>query len=308
MRAIFIVLLAVLACATEEIMEPTPPEEFIRGFLEAIKEKKTVEDLKKCMTNMDPIFEKVRKALELFLKLTFPDILEGLKILKQAFDELKKMLDPCLKDFPQFQKLLKAIKEASLVNIAYKILWNAKTFIKDIQDAIEAFKKLDLYKAGKCIGDILEKVFLERMMSSTSNITLFIQGFLEGIHENKGIEELLKCLEKCEHIMEEIKQAFILLKKFTLEDILAGLSLLFEAFKELHELLEPCLGNFPQFKKLLIALVNVDISKVIAKIMADPFGFLSDIIDCYNSLMRGDYKKAGVDVGDFLYKLFLKDR
>jgi tetratricopeptide (TPR) repeat protein len=306
MRAVFILILAVLACATEEVVAPNP-EDFIKGFLEAIKEKKTVEDLKKCMTNMDPIFEKIKKALALFMKLTFPDILEGLKILKAAMEELHKMLEPCLKEFSQFQKLIKAIKEASLVNIAYKILWNAKTFIKDIQDAIEAFKKMDLYKAGKSIGDILYRVFLERLNNyEASGMVLFIEGFLKGIHEKQTIEELLKCIEKAEHIWIEIKKAFELLKKFTLPAILEGLSILFKAFKELHDILHPCLDNYPEFHKLLHEIINADIFKIIAKIMSDPIGFFAEIIEAYNSIMKGDYKKAGEDVGDLLYKQFLK--
>lgn len=313
MKAILIFFLTVLACSAyvqeielSQLSSVAPnPEDFIRGFLEAIHEKKGVEDLKKCMTKMEPIFEKVKKALELFLKLTFPDIVEGLKLLKEAFDELKKMLEPCLEGFTQLQLLLKKIKEASLVNLAYKILANAKTFIKDITDCIEAFKKLDLYTAGKCIGDIMLKLFLERGYN-VNPLQLFIEGLLLGIKEEHTIEDLLKCIKNSEQILAKIQKAIELISKFTLESLLEGLSLLFEAIKDIHEMLEPCLGNFPQFKKLIEAIIKSEINKIIAKILANPFGYITIVVDCYKAFIAGDFKRAGKDIGEILFKLFLE--
>eukprot|EP00831_Metopus_contortus_P067665 TRINITY_DN603_c0_g1_i11.p1 TRINITY_DN603_c0_g1~~TRINITY_DN603_c0_g1_i11.p1 ORF type:complete len:113 (-),score=37.12 TRINITY_DN603_c0_g1_i11:23-361(-) len=80
----------------------------------------------------------------------------------------------------------------------------------------------------------------------------FMEGFLKGIREVKSIEDLLKCMKHSEEIIEKIKKAISLIRKFSIESILEGFSMLFEALYQLEEMLMPCLEGFDQFKNCLL--------------------------------------------------------
>jgi len=281
-----------------------PPYDFIKGFLVGIHETKKVEDLLKCIKNLDSIIAKIKEALEYFMKLTFDDLIKGFKLLTEALHELEQMLQPCLDGFKQIQKLMEAIKNLNIIKIVTKILLNPGAFIHDVQDCIESFKKMDLYTAGKDIGDILYRLFISR---SVNNIPIvdFLSGLLKGIHETKSIEDLISCAKNAEPILEKIKIALDLIKKMTIESLLEGLTMLFEAFLELEEILRPCLVQFTQFKKLIDAIVHADINKLIQKIIQNAFQFIADIMDAIHAFEAKEMSRAGKDLGDVLYKLFL---
>ena len=283
--------------------QANPGFDFVKGFLEGIHETKKVEDLEKCLKDINQIIEKIKVALEYFMKMTFDDLVKGFKLLIEAIKDLEAMLKPCLEGFNQVKKLLEAITHADILKIIGKIIVNPGAFIHDIKDCIEAVKKLDMYTAGKDLGDILYRLFLTR--ATVEPLQAFLEGFLKGIHEVKSIDDLIKCIGEANKIIERIMAALELIKKFTIESLLQGLTLLFDSIFDLEEMLRPCLSEFTQFRKLIEAMMNSDINELIQKIIQNAFQFIADIIDCIQSFEKGDYVQAGKDLGDILYKLFL---
>jgi cellobiose-specific phosphotransferase system component IIA len=294
-------ILRMLFLTTAEV----DPYDFVKGFLEAIHETKTVEDLKKCLTDINPIIEKIKLALELFLKMTFDDIMKGMKILIEALHDLEEMLKPCLNEFKQVQKLMDAVKNINIIKVVTKILMNPGAFINDVKDCIESLKSQNFYQAGKDIGDILYRLFLTRRQFDPKPIVDFSNGFLKGIHEIKSVDDLVKCVKEADHILENIQKALELIKTLNIEKMLEGLTMLFEALYDLEEMLRPCLGEYSQFRKLVEAIMNMDINEVVQKIVANTFQFIADIVDCIQAFQRSNFVQAGRDLGDIMYRLFL---
>lgn len=309
MKGLVIFLVLVAAClAKNEVAAPRadPAIEFIKGFLEGIHETKPVEDLLKCLKNIDPIIEKIKKALEYFMKMTFNDILKGLQLLKEAMEDLYKVLQPCLEGFKQIKKLMEALKNVDLVKIVLKILANPLAFINDVKNCIEALKNLNMFVAGKCIGDILYRLFLARELQS-SPIIDFVTGFLLGIHEERTVEDVIKCMKNADQILDKIKIAIKMIVSGNIDNIIKGISMLFEALLELEQMLKPCLEGFVQFKKLMNKIAHAKIMDVVMKILQDPAPYMEDFFDCLDALENEDFKQAGQDIGDILYRLFLVD-
>lgn len=130
---------------------------------------------------------------------------------------------------------------------------------------------------------------------------------MKGIRETKTVEDLIKCMKSADQIIEKIKSALTLIKTLNVESMLQGLSMLFESIFEIEEMLRPCLTEFAQFKKLLEAMQNVDMNKIVQKIIMNAFQFIADIIDCISYLEKQNYSRAGAALGDIMYKLFIDD-
>eukprot|EP01022_Parablepharisma_sp_SALTPOND_P018570 TRINITY_DN304_c0_g1_i8.p3 TRINITY_DN304_c0_g1~~TRINITY_DN304_c0_g1_i8.p3 ORF type:complete len:467 (-),score=106.78 TRINITY_DN304_c0_g1_i8:39-1439(-) len=286
--------------------QENPAIDFIKGFLIGIHEKKSVDDLLKCVKNMDEIFAKIRTALEYIMKLTFNDVVKGLQILMDAMKDFEKMLEPCLEGFNQLKKLMEAIKNWDLIKLAWKIIRNAGAFIHDINDCIESLKNQKFLEAGKDVGDILYRLFLSRL-ETDNKVVDFLKGFLEGLNEKGDINELLKCVKNIEHIIDKIIEALEYIKKKDPTNLIKGLTMLFEAITELMNILKPCSDGFEQIKKLFEAIQHIDIVKLVFKILANPGPYIQDVMDCIDSFKRGDFHRAGKDLGDFLYRLFVTE-
>ena len=309
---VFLVILAFTAiCAAAPLeldIEPSiPPVDFVKGFLQGIHETKQIEDLMKCLQNMDQIFAKIKEALDHMLKFSIEEIITGLKLLKEAMFDFMNMLTPCMSEFEQLKKLAEAMKNWNFAKIAVKIMANAFVFLKDIKDAMTAFHNKDHETVGKCIGDIMYRIFLEREDMDETTISDFLKGFLEGLNETGDINELLKCATNLEHIIGEILKAFELISKMTLQNIIQGVIILIQAVREFMDVLKPCSAGFQQIKKLMEALKNVNFMKVALKIFGEIGYYFKLVKGFMDAIKASDYHTAGKDLGTFLYKLFLTD-
>jgi molecular chaperone GrpE (heat shock protein) len=285
--------------------DENPAIEFIKGFLVGIHEPKSVDDLMKCIKNMDSIFTMIREALGHIMKLSFEEVVTGLKILMEAMKQFHEMLAPCLDGFQQLKKLMEAMKNWDLVKIAWKIISQAVAFIHDIKECIESLQTQKFNQAGKDMGDILYRLFLSRVEPKDNKIVDFLAGFLEGLNEKGDINELMKCVKNLEQVIDKIMQALEFIKLKDPANIIKGLTLLLQAVTELLNILKPCSDGFEQIKKLLAAFSHIDIIKLAFKILANPGPFIQDVMNCIEFFKSGNLHGAGKNLGDFLYRLFL---
>jgi len=310
MKGLLVLLAIVAVCVADTRISFAPQGDgvdfvaFIKGFLEGINEKGDINKLLQCIKGGEEIVQKIITAINYLKNMNFENIIKGLTLLFEAIKQLLEMLKPCMEGFDQLKKLLNAIAHVDIKKIALKILTHPTEFLKDITKAIECFGKGDLFCAGKCIGDLLRMMFLSARVQAEP-IADFLTGFLKGIHEVKNIDDLLKCIRSADPILEKIQKALELIKTLNVESMLEGLTMLFEAMFELEEMLRPCLEEFSQFRKLIEAIMNLNIDEVVQKIIANAFQFLADIIDCIQAFQRKNYNQAGRDLGDIMYRLFL---
>ena len=87
-----IVLLLVAAVSAEIINAENelkgPATEFITGLLKGLNEEKSIEHLKDCMKNIDEILIKIKEAFDLIKKMTYHDIINGIKIIIEIYNNL----------------------------------------------------------------------------------------------------------------------------------------------------------------------------------------------------------------------------
>ena len=313
MKGILIFLAAIAICMANThlthtdfaVEEPTASfVDFVKGFLQGINENGDINKLMQCIKNGEDIMAKIKEALQAIAKKDIMNIIKGVTLLIDAIQQLMHSLQPCMEGFNQLKKLFEALQHVDIKKIAMKIFMNLSDFISDVVTAIACFQSGDLQCAGKNVGDILRRLFLSRAEVGEP-IVDFITGFLLGIQEKKTIEDLLECMKDADKIMEKIMQAIKLIVKLKLEDMLKGVSMLFEAILELEIMLRPCMAEFTQLQKLKDAIAHANILAIVMKIMRNPGPYIQDFNDCLEAFENGDYKEAGQDIGDILFRIFL---
>lgn len=135
----------------------------------------------------------------------------------------------------------------------------------------------------------------------------FIKGFMEGLNEQGDINKLVGCIRDADAIIQEIIQALELIKTREIMDIIEGISKLVKAVKKIIEMLQPCSEGFKQFKKLMEALKNFDIQKLVIKILSNIEKIIGLIKDCIAGFKNKDFYAAGKNLGSLLFILFLSD-
>ena len=136
----------------------------------------------------------------------------------------------------------------------------------------------------------------------------FLNGFLEGINTKGDINKILDCVKGGEGIIEKIIEAlnyFIHIDINHLEDLIKGIKLFIEAIKEIGKVIEPCSKSFEEVMKIINAIISTNIFKLVMKIITNAPVFIHDVTDAIDSFNKGNYRQAGKDIGDIIYKLFL---
>eukprot|EP00829_Urostomides_striatus_P017403 TRINITY_DN5_c0_g1_i6.p1 TRINITY_DN5_c0_g1~~TRINITY_DN5_c0_g1_i6.p1 ORF type:complete len:649 (-),score=257.56 TRINITY_DN5_c0_g1_i6:28-1974(-) len=281
--------------------------DFVKGFLEGIKETTDPEKLLKCAHTGEELIKKIVEALKLIKTMIPTKVLEGVKLLIAALTELFHMLKPCTEGYEQLKKLITALSHVSIPKVVAKILAHPGEFVKHITDIIEAIVKKDHLKAGKSLGELLFQLFLSAM-DAEDHFVMFLKGFLEGIKETADPEKILKCATTGEELLKKIVEALKLIKTMIPTKVMEGVKQLIACLTELFHMLKPCVEGYEQLKKLITALTHVSIPKVVAKILAHPGEFIKHITDIIEAVVKKDHTKAGLSFGELLYQLFLAFR
>ncbi len=291
----------------EMVDETTPFGEFMLGFLEGLKVQGETKKILECVKGGEDIIAKITEAVNYLKNIDIShidELIKGIQMLISAASDIYNLIKPCTSGFEELQKLFEAIKNFDIYQIAWKLIANAFAFYADIQGAIEAFSNSNFAAAGKNVGDILYKLFLESAQASNM-VYDFIKGLFEGLNEKGNVSKVLECLKNAEPIITDIMRAIDMISYFTYKNITEGVMLLVSAVTKLIQILTPCTEGFTQLEKLLDALANVDIMKLVTRIMMNPSAFIKDITDCIASFNSGDYEGCGKSLGDILFRLFL---
>jgi phage-related protein len=136
----------------------------------------------------------------------------------------------------------------------------------------------------------------------------FIHGFLDGLNVKGDINKILECIKGGEGVIEKIIEALNYLIHIDIkhmEDIIKGVMMLVEAIQEIYKIIQPCISSFEEIKKIFEQIISTNIMKIVWRIIANAGQFIGDIKDAIASFAKGDFKQAGHDLGDIVYRLFL---
>lgn len=292
------ILLAVLLVAAVNATD------FMVGLLKGIGESGNSTDLNKCVKNLTKPLHDIHAALEIMKKVSAQTLAKGLPMLFRAINHIFVTIKACTEGFETLQKLISAMVHPDIRKIVSKIVANPKQFQHDVTSALTAFNSGKYSAAGKAVGDMLKLVFLSSSEMLGSDATDFLKGFVEGIGETGDVEKLAKCLKDLQSIFEKIKSALSVLKHINLENLVKGLTTLFEAINSLFTMLKPCADGFEKINKLIKALAKPKIRKIAMEIAMHPTQFLQDVNSAVTCFNNKDYHCSGKSIGDMFKIMF----
>jgi len=135
----------------------------------------------------------------------------------------------------------------------------------------------------------------------------FLRSFLKVINEARGVEELQRCISNGDEIFTLLKKALEEMSSGDTYRLKVGLMHFFNGIRELLYMLSPCMQRFTILKKLEGAMHNIDIDKIIRKIIIntrDVFKFINQGKSC---MQYGDYKCVGENIGKMICIFILND-
>jgi len=313
---LFIALFIVCATYGLEIREPKvtldPYIDFVEGFLTGLNEKGDVNQLLKCVKNIEPLFYDIMEALSLILKLDLKDIMEGLSQLINAIREIIDILTPCSEGFEQLKKFGEAIRNVNLNKIIAKIIQNIAAFIKDIMECFNDYNDKDYYDFGKDLGDIMFRLFLQEATPEFEfdDFVKFVEGLLEGMGHGQKFKDIENCLEQFPEIYKEVAEAIKLIKELDWKNIFKlyqAIIKLIDAVKKVFAAIKPCSTAPHEIEEMINKLLHINLEKLLQKIISNSASLIVDFMQAVQSLKDKKFLDAGKKLGDILYLLVFKD-
>ncbi len=301
-------ILFIFLLQTDTVTDVNSFIEFIHGFLEGLNVKGDIKKVLECVNSGSNVIDKILAAFEYLKNLDIEhigDIIKGVSMLVDAVKEIVAILTPCANSVEDLEKILETLSNLDVQRLIWKVIQNAGEFIADVQAVIAAFNKAEFRSAGTHTGSLLYKLLLTTI--EPSDVVEFLKGFLEGLNEKGNVSELVKCMKGIEPSITKIIQAVQLIAKMTFQDIVQGITLLVSAVTDIITALKPCADGFEQIKKLLEAIANIDITKLVTKIMMNAGAFIKELTECIANFKAAKYNATGKNIGTIMYMLFLQE-
>lgn len=140
-----------------------PLRSFLKGFLEGIRETKTIADLDKCLQDAEPILRDLKAAMQLLKHARgIYDIVRGMSLLINSSIRLVNKLQPCVGQFQQLQRLIDVIFNSGIDRLIDKLAKNPLPILMNIIEAIRAYSTREYDKMGLSLGDMLYRIYLAK--------------------------------------------------------------------------------------------------------------------------------------------------
>ena len=308
MKALLVIL--VIAAASAEVTYSNEELhsialDFVKGFLTGLGETKSIEDLEKCMTNIEAIIVKIKEAFEEIKKMTMEGIIKGITDLIAAFKEIADIIKPCTTGYTVLEKLIKAIYNTDYQKILAKFLKHIFEFITWVTTAVECFNTGDYNCVGKQLGMLMKALFLDETLENANPAVDFILGFLIGIGDNPSEHNIEKCAKDITNFIEHLKQALEEFKKKKLKNIINAVKILIDAIKDFINGIKPCAAGLKNFEKLIKALIHPDIKKIALRLLTHIGKIIKDLTAVISNFKSKNFKAAGTALGDLIKMIFL---
>lgn len=282
-------------------------KDFMKGFLEGLGVKGDIQKILACVKEGEEVIKKIEEAIKKFKHISLlhiKDVIEGVKLLFEAVHMCVNIIKECAKDEPTILKLIKALAHLNYATLAYHIVKNAGSFIKDIAKLAAAIASKDMEGAGKALGDIVKKLILGNLELEDPAIDFF-HGFFHGIGAEQEFEKIKGCIKDISKIIERIVEAIKLIATFNIQKVIEGVTKLIAAVTELFLMIKPCMEGANRLKQLVEAIMHADIVKIAWKIVTNIGKVIADITKIINGFKSQNFYDVGDGLGNFLETLFL---
>ena len=112
---------------------PEAPIDIIKGLLDGCGLKEDIENIKKCLKDLQPIINQLKEAIKILIHIKPKDIKklkEGLKKFIAAIKALANMIAPCAKEGSAIWKIIKLIKNCNIAMIIKNALLPIPKIVK----------------------------------------------------------------------------------------------------------------------------------------------------------------------------------
>ena len=141
--------------------------------------------------------------------------------------------------------------------------------------------------------------------SEDEPIALMAKGYLKGLKDATNPTNFINCLLSTESYCYLMAEGLDLILTMEKAKMLEGFSKFIDGLFGFLDIMDPCIKGYPQIVKLVTALKNLDMKKLIDKLIAKIMELALDVLALINSLKNDEYEPAGKYFGAIQYKLFL---
>lgn len=263
------------------------------------------------------------KAIKDSLLETAGEILEFLRSCSTSVNTVFEMVD----EFKGLLELSKVIQYESWVSSAkahvssfgYEAKEVVKTFIKKASNgefdfsgiksfasskASSAYNKLRQFWDGLFPANPVDYQKVHPEIKDPA--ARFLQGFVEGLGGHEEWKDILRCVDDLELIIIRIIKAVEMIMTLEINKVIEGIKALMETVKEFLKVISPCVEKMELFKKLLEALVNIDVFKMVWRIISNPLQIIEDIKKIIKGWEDEELYPVGFGLGDLLRILLLE--
>jgi len=292
------------------------PLDILRGFLKGIGETNDIKDIIDSLDKLKPGWEEVGEGIKIML---LSDFVKGFEKMTNGLKIIFEEIIACLNKYPKLKTLIKGIITADPDKIYINIAANLVKYTRMIIEALDCLKYEDFMCVGSKLGEILKSIFMEGMgevvkrilnevvkeVKGTNHLFEFLKGFLNGIGDKTDPSDLLKCLNTLEETFKKIQEALFYIIKGDLDEKIKGMIMLLEALREMLAKIKPCIEGLEEVKKLVNAIINADIAKILKRVLLNLNIIVAEIAYTYKCIQEGNLNCAGFGIGSLFKFIFL---
>ncbi len=283
--------------------------DFLRGFLEGLNEKGNVNDLLKCVKDIESILVKVQQAMEYIKKNNTMDLIRGITMLIEAVSALLNTIRPCAEGFEQIKKLFDAIGHIDIIKLVFKVLSEPSRYIEDVKKCINGFNTGDFYTAGKCLGDFLYGLLLSSAAAMKDEITVdeviaIVSGFLDGVNQGGSFANIKECFDSVPDAIKDVENAVEVVQTIdwaSLDNVLVSFMTLSDTFHKILATIRPCSKVGIDFEAIIEKLENLDATEILNKMLKSSMQIIHYITNSVKAWSNQDYSGFGKNIGDVFY-------
>lgn len=146
--------------------------------------------------------------------------------------------------------------------------------------------------------------------SDLKNILDLVQGFFDGLDQDKEFTHINECLSQIEPVVEKIQDLLAYIKevdeKWDPSKIFKVLSKICDTCKEILLTVKPCVKIGEDLQKLAEKIRNIDFDAVMKGLMLKIVTVFGLITDAINKYKEGNFKGCGYAIGEAIHTVFFQ--
>ncbi len=148
-----------LARVESSAQDQITAQEFVKGFLVGIGERRKAAGLDACLKDLTDIFNATKVALDYLRYFSLSNVDTGFGYLFYSVQELMAMVKPCAAGYRRIARLTAVVMEPNVTDIVYRVPLHNAEYLHDVRSALGCFVQGRGHCSGKAVGDMINMMF-----------------------------------------------------------------------------------------------------------------------------------------------------